>query len=190
MAAWQNRVDQLLYEGEEVALQVGGETAQVVVTTHRILVFTPETEGPNFRAVDRPNVNGVARDAIGPSQYLLTGTKALVVGIVLFAAGLFVDFGGLFGGQGVDTTAAADAGFADVVSMVTMLQRFLSLLDLGLVVGGALLAVAGLGLIGTYQSRREDAVVVEVAGDDDIRFPADGISQSERSKLVGALGRA
>ncbi|MFC7026658.1 hypothetical protein ACFQH8_02280 [Halomicroarcula sp. GCM10025710] len=29
------------------------------MTSHRLLAFTPDREGPNYRTVDRPNVEGV-----------------------------------------------------------------------------------------------------------------------------------
>ncbi|MFB6113792.1 MAG: hypothetical protein ABEJ58_06775 [Halodesulfurarchaeum sp.] len=190
MAAWTDRVEQLLYEGEEVLMQVGGDSVTVVLTTHRVLAFTPETDGPNFRAVERPNVTGIVEESVGSARFLESGIKAIVVGIVLIVAGFLVNFDRVFNSGSVDPNAAGNVGVGEVVSMIQVMQRLLSLVDDALLVFGAVITVAGGAVIGYYLRTREDVLTIQVAGDEDVQFPAGELSESDRSKLLGAIGRS
>ena len=49
MAGWKSRVDDLLYDGETARETVDVGTSRVVVTSHRVLAFTPDADGENFR---------------------------------------------------------------------------------------------------------------------------------------------
>jgi len=67
---WVERAEGLLYEGESVRETVPVGAGVVVVTTHRLLAFTPDREGPDFRQVDRPNVDGAEVRTVGTSSAL------------------------------------------------------------------------------------------------------------------------
>ena len=67
---WVERAEGLLYEGESVRETVPVGAGGIVVTTHRLLAFTPDREGPNFRQVDRPNVDGAEVRTVGTFRFL------------------------------------------------------------------------------------------------------------------------
>ena len=187
MAAWESRVGRMLYEGEEVVMQVGDESVQVVLTTHRVHVFTPDLDGANYRVVDRPNVRGVSTGTSGRTGWLVGGGKALVVGAVLLVGGLLVDFDGLFANVEVGG-GAGQVGGGQIIGMVGLLQSVLAMLDELLLWSGGLALLVGLVAAGGYYLSRDPVVTIEVAGDEDIEVPADRISQSDRSKLIGMVG--
>lgn len=186
MGAWESRVDQLLYEGEQVLHQVGGEDVQVVATTHRVLTFTPETEGPNFRAVDRPNVEDVTKETVGEGGWLVTGSKWGIVGALLLVGGIVLDFEGLLGDVTLDQ-GASEVGLGGIMGLFSLLQSAFALLDAVLVLGGAIVTLGGLAAIGWYLNTRHETVTIEVAGDSDIELPAEGLSDADRAKLVSAI---
>ncbi len=92
---WVARAESLLYDGEVIEADVRLDRGGVVVTSHRVLVFTPDREGSNYRQVDRPNVEGVDVTTSGDWSFLELGVKALVVGVVLVAAGMTVSLDSL-----------------------------------------------------------------------------------------------
>lgn len=164
MADWNERVDQLLFDGETVeeSVDVGGGT--VVVTSHRLLVFTPAGDGPRYRAIDRPNVLGVERRGVSPYDVRAIVAK-LGVGAVLFLlVGLFVDPQALI--PRPDLSAAQGVG--GMTGMVeTMLDAFYALDEVALGLG-ALLAIVGAGLLAVQLATRSERLAIEVAGDDDV----------------------
>lgn len=186
MATWQSRVEQLLYDGEEVHHQVGDDRVGVVVTSHRVLAFTPEVEGANFRAVDRPNVVDVERTNAGDTGWLVTGSKWLLVGVLLAIGGLVFDFDGIFGGVEV-SQEAGQVGLGGILGLFALLRTIFALMDDALLLGGSLAALAGLGAIGWYLQSRSPSIQVEVAGEDDIHLPAAGLTDDEIADLAEAI---
>lgn len=186
MSAWESRVDQLLYEGEEVRVQVGGEDVQIVVTTHRVLSFLPEADGPNFRAVDLPNVTGVSQRVTGASKWLQTGAKWLVVGLVLVGGGILADFEGIFIGGEV-AGSMNQVGLGGILGLFAMLRTFVALIDDILLLGGLAAIVGGLAVLGYYLTTRRESVVIGVTGREDIVLPAESLSGPALSKVADAV---
>jgi len=170
---WVARAESLLYDGEVIEADVRLDRGGVVVTSHRVLVFTPDREGSNYRQVDRPNVEGVDVTTSGDWSFLELGVKALIVGVVLVAAGTTVSLDGLVGNVSLDSGGAASA--VGIGGMLGMLQTMLTLMaqldDLMRLFGGLALAFAAV-VLGVYLWSRDRLLVVRVAGDDDIELTA------------------
>ena len=170
---WVARAENLLYDGEVIEADVRLDRGGVVVTSHRVLVFTPDREGSNYRQVDRPNVEGIDISTSGDWSFLELGVKALVVGIVLVAAGTTVSLDSLVGNVSLDSGGAASA--VGIGGMLGMLQTMLTLMaqldDLMRLFGGLALAFAAV-VLGVYLWSRDRLLVVRVAGDDDVEVTA------------------
>ncbi|AAV47765.1 MULTISPECIES: hypothetical protein [Haloarcula] len=170
---WVARAESLLYDGEVIEADVRLDRGGVVVTSHRVLVFTPDREGSNYRQVDRPNVEGVDVTTSGDWSFLELGVKALVVGIVLVAAGMTVSLDSLVGNVSLDSGGAASA--VGIGGMLGMLQTMLTLMaqldDLMRLFGGLALAFAAV-VLGVYLWSRDRLLVVRVAGGDDVELTA------------------
>ncbi|MFB6152737.1 MAG: hypothetical protein ABEJ27_00650 [Halodesulfurarchaeum sp.] len=187
MAAWHERVDQLRFDGEEVLLRVGEGDDAVVVTTHRVMAFTPESDGKNFRAVDRPNVTGVSRTTTGNARFVPAGVRALVVGAFLLGASLVIDFEGLLSTPSFGETGASQVGMGQILALFSLLRTVFAVLDEVLLLGGGLATALGLAAVGYYLATRQPEVIIEVAGEPDLRVPGGSVSDSEFSKLQGAI---
>jgi hypothetical protein len=188
---WVARAESLLYDGEVIEADVRLDRGGVVVTSHRVLVFTPDREGSNYRQVDRPNVEGVDVTTSGDWSFLELGVKALVVGVVLVAAGMTVSLDSLVGNVSLDSGGAASA--VGIGGMLGMLQTMLTLMaqldDLMRLFGGLALAFAAV-VLGVYLWSRDRLLVVRVAGDDDIELTAPDdesvVEQIEAAIVPGA----
>lgn len=172
MTRWLARVDDLLFDGERVETTVDVGEGGVVVTSHRVLAFTPETDGANYDYVDRPNVAGVERAARGSAQFLFHAVKALLVGAVLLAAGLTVSLDDMVGG--IELTTTGGMGLGGFLGLMQSLLSVLAMLDDIMTAAGALALLLGAALLGMYARTRRNLLVVEVAGDDDLELPAAG----------------
>ncbi|WP_435551021.1 hypothetical protein [Natrinema sp. CGMCC1.2065] len=84
--AWTERVEQLCDEGERIDHRADLEAATLVVTNRRLLAFTPDRDGRNFRAVDRPNVGTVTAESTDRLAWLVLSLAAAVVGVGLLEA--------------------------------------------------------------------------------------------------------
>jgi len=173
--AWAGSVEDLCYDGESVRERVElGEGTRVVVTTHRLLAFTPDSGGENYRAVELPNVADVRDGHEGETNLLGQGARLGVYGVVLLAVGVFVDFGSFVP---TDAFAGAGAGQLGMGGLLSILQRFLSLIariDEFARLIGAFLVLFAVFVFGVYLLTRDRVLEVTVAGDGDpIRVPAD-----------------
>ena len=185
---WVEQADGLLYDGESIQETVPAGAGGVVVTSHRLLAFTPDREGANYRQVDRPNVEGVACRTSGAFRFLQQAVKALVVGAVLVVAGTTVSLDGMVSGISLDSGGAA--GAVGIGGLLGLLQSMLSLLaqldDLLRLFGGLALAF-GAVVLAVYVRSRERLLVVTVAGSEDIELTApDGEGTVEQ--LQAAIG--
>lgn len=187
MAAWSDRAEELLYDGESIEATLPVGTASIVVTTHRVLAFTPETDGANFHQVDRPNVTGVACRTTGRRSLLGRGVRAAIYGLLLLGAGLLLPIDSILSGVAMPQSTG-QLGIGGVMSLFQTMLELLRNLDDMLQAFGALLLLFALVPMGVYLWSRERALVVEVAGDDDsIRVPVDGIDEETVSRLERAI---
>lgn len=171
MAQWNRRARQRLRDGESIEASVSVGDNGVVVTNQRLLAFAPETEGQNYRAVERPNIEHVSVETIGNEEWLPHVGKAALFGIVGVALGLTVDFGSLLSLEGVDTSGADDVGVGGMLSILRTIADLLAMLDDVFLVGGLLAVAVGLGAFGLYVESRQEMLVVSVAGGNDVQVP-------------------
>jgi len=164
MADWSDRVDQLLFDGETVESSVDVGAGTVVVTGHRLLVFTPDGEGPRYRAIDRPNVLGVEQRGVSPYDVRSTVAKVGVGAVLLVLLGIVVDPQALI--PRPDLSSAQGTG-GMVGPVETMLDVFYAFDEVALGLG-AMLAIVCAGLLGVQLATRSDRLAIEVAGEDDV----------------------
>ena len=186
---WVERAADLLYDGESIEREVRVGEGGVVVTSHRVLAFTPDREGANFQQVDRPNVDGVDVETDGQVLFLMQAVKAIVVGLVLLAAGLTISLDSMVSGISLDIGGGAAAGAMGLGRMMGLLQGLLTLLaqlDDIMRIFGVLALAFGLVVLGVYVWSREQLLVVSVAGGDDIKLTApdeEGIVERVRAAV-------
>lgn len=183
MADWSDRVDALLYDGESVESEFLAGTATVIVTSHRVLAFTPTIDGPEYAAVDRPNVVDVERRSISDRSLWRPAAKATAIAVPFLALGAVLDPEAWLPRPDVSGTGA---GGGAVETVDAMLGLFYGVDTAMLVVGTALVVVA-LALVGVQLASREQFVVLSVAGDEtDVRMP-DALGEGELAALREAI---
>jgi hypothetical protein len=188
MTEWRGRVEELLYDGETVRETLSFDEASVVVTSHRVLAFTPEADGANFRQVERPNVAGVSTGAQSRSGLLERGLRYGVAGAVLVVAGQVVDFGSILGGVDLGGQASREVGLGGILGPLQGMLNVLTQLDELMQMGGALALLLATALVGVYWFTREETLVVEVAGDEDVHVPRPADATAARDRLAAAVG--
>jgi hypothetical protein len=188
MSRWQRRVDDLLYEGESVRETIDIDTARVVVTSHRVLAFTPEMDGKNLAQADRPNVAGIETSAEANTDLLERGVRYGIIGAVLVATGLIVDFGSILGDVEFDAGAAQEVGAGGLIGLTQTLLGIMTQLDFLLRVFGGLAIFLAVVLLGVYWFERNPTLVIALAGDDsNIQLPRPNDVESARSRLESAV---
>jgi hypothetical protein len=188
---WAEHLTDLLYDGESVVESVDVGDARVVVTSHRVLAFTPDADGAAFRRVDRPNVVAVTAGARTESSLLARAGRWGVIGVVLLGAGFVLDMDAIVGDVSLGGGAGSQIGVGGVLQMVRTVLDLLRRLDQLLAAAGVLVLAFAAVALGAYWLTREPTYVIEVAGDaDDIHLPRSGGGGAVPERLEAALAPA
>ena len=186
--ATDDRLANMLFQGEEVEEEFTADGARVAVTTHRVLVFTPDGDanGRRFDHADRPNVVDATVRTSGRESYVGWGARVAVYGVVLLGGGFLLKSSGIVDEFGsVSPPDSAPAG--GIVQFVDVLPHALAAMtDVFLLLGGLLLLAAG-GLLALYFGSRSRELVIERSGRDPIRVPVrndDGERIARRLRTV------
>jgi len=179
---WSDRARERLRTNETIEETVPVGENGVVVTNQRVLVFMPNGEGQNFRAIERPNVEGARLTHVGEPGWLEYVGKGALAGVVCVGIGLTADFGGLFAVGSVSSQGAGAVGAGGLTQLLGQLNALLDVADEALLVGGLLALAVALGALGMFIESRSYDLVIDVAGEDDchVRAPASADEQDLR----------
>lgn len=178
-------LSRLTYDGESIVDGVTVSGGTVAVTTHRVLTFTPDAEGPNVSAVQRPNVDAVEVAAAGDEAHGRRALRYGVYAVVLYGGSYLVSFDSV---SSVEPTSAAGAG--QVVSMAVAMTGLLSAVDDVLRYAGLVVLVVALVFAALYGRSRDRHLRIGVAGGDPVRVPMNGNEHAPVDRLTAALEKA
>ncbi|MFC7081650.1 hypothetical protein [Halorussus caseinilyticus] len=120
--ATDDRLSEMLFQGEEVEEEFTVEGARVAVTTHRVLVFTPDGDGRRFDHADRPNVLDANVETTGQGSYVEWGVKTGVYGAVMLGGGVLLKTSGILDRLGT-VNAPEDAPGSGIAQLVSSSRR-------------------------------------------------------------------
>jgi len=183
--ATDDRLSEMLFQGEEVEDEFTVEGARVAVTTHRVLVFTPNGEGRRFDHADRPNVLDANVETTGKGSYIEWSVRAGVYGAVFLGGGILLKASGVLD-QLSATQPPEDAPGAGIAQLVSFLPKALGALTTVLLVVGGLLAIVAGALVALYFRSRERELVIERAGRDPMRVPVHGDDAEQVARRLRA----
>ena len=178
-------IEPLCYAGESVVEAVPFSGGTVGVTSHRVLALTPGDDGPNLRAVDRPNVTSIELSAGGDAGHAGRAVRFGVYALALVGASFVVDFGAV---SAVDPPSGTGAG--QVVGLAVSMLGMLTMVDDVLRYAGLLVLVVALLFAALYGYSRDSYVAVDVAGGDAVRVPAGPSESAAADRLRVALSEA
>lgn len=185
---WADHVTELLYDGESVRESIEAGEARVVVTSHRVLAFTPDGDGPAFRQVDRPNVVGVTTGARSEGGLLARAARWGIIGVVLLGVGLVVDMDAMLGDVSIGGGAGSQIGVGGVLELVQAVLGLLRRLDEFLALAGLLVLGLAAVALGAYGLTREPTIVISLAGDEpDIHLPREAAEDTTVARLEAAI---
>jgi len=167
----QRSVQDLLEDGEHVEREVDVGSGRLVVTDRRLLAFTPEGDGPNYRAIARPNVQHVEIAPRSEFGHVRNGVLYLVIGLATIAAGALLETDNAL--QGVPTGPGASR--LGVSSLISEAAYWIGLIDDGIVALGVVFALPAVYHAVRYQQSRRTVLSVGVAGDDDVDLPTERV---------------
>ncbi|THE62769.1 hypothetical protein D8Y22_22140 [Salinadaptatus halalkaliphilus] len=172
--AWTDRIDQLLYEGESEQQRVTVGQATIVVTSHRVLAFTPDGD-QQYWSVDRPNVDTVTVESTGSIRYLLWTVGLACLAIAGAITALVFSFTSLVSTPDLDSESAADgsgAGATDIATeSIATIESMLAIIDVAVVVTSALAIGLAAACFVLYVRSRSRQLVLSVLGGDDLAIP-------------------
>lgn len=173
--------DGLLYGGETTVATLAIPDGRIVATSHRLLILTPEGDGPNMRTVDRPNVAGFSRRTNG-RQFLRPTAYAFGGGLTAILLGSTLSLDGL------SESVPTDGPAAGLLGPIGTLLDLVGLLDELLVAVGAIGVLIGSVIATVWLLVRESVIVVRVAGDDSIRVTAGSLDGRRVKRFASEAG--
>lgn len=184
---WSERARERLRTNETVEETIPVGENGVVVTNQRVLVFMPEGEGSNFRAIERPNVEDARLQHVGDTGWLEYVGKGALAGVVCVGIGLTADFSGLFAVGSVSSEGAGAVGAGGLTTLLGSINSMLDMADEALLVVGLLAFTVALGALGMFVESRSYDLVIGVAGADDCHVPAPASADEQDVRLVSAI---
>ena len=181
--------DPYLFAGETARERVDVGRGWVVATSHRLLVFDPDSSGKRFVTVDRPNVVDVGMRGRGHTQVRSYALRAGLYAAVLLVGGLAARSLGVQSLFAASPDVGNTPGVGGLVSLLSLVGTLVGLLVDLLFFGGLALALVALGLGGWYLRGRQPTLVVERAGEDDIELelPSHAVGRRAVEGLERAL---
>jgi hypothetical protein len=162
------RVEAVLGAEEKVEETVETAERSVVVTDKRVLAFTPELPGKNFRETDRLNVSAVRPGTQTDWRTAEWAISLAILAVFCVAGGLLVDFGAFAETLTATEEGAQELGLGWIIDAIGTIAW----LDVILLPLGVLLGIGAAVLGWRYWQERMPAVVVSVAGKgDDVHIP-------------------
>ncbi|QLG49631.1 hypothetical protein [Natrinema halophilum] len=190
---WSEHVDQLCDDGETVERRVDLEDATVVVTNRRVMAFTPSSDGPNFRYVDRPNVGSVSVETDDRLRQFCVGIVAAAVGVGLIETARAVRFTAYvpeFEPQGSDSVPGMNTVESLVDAALSAIETALLLLNWGIFLSGGVAFAVAIALLVRYVRSRSHRIVLRIRGDDDLVLPLGGADlEADRVPVLEAAIR-
>ncbi|AGB14842.1 hypothetical protein Halru_0196 [Halovivax ruber XH-70] len=181
--AWRDRVAELLLAGERVRERVDADEHALVVTSHRVLAFHPKSaDGPQFRAVDRPNAVDVRTETQESLRLLGWAFLLSAVGTLVALVGVSVDFAGL-----VPTVESPGPMAGTVQGTLDTLTTVLDTLGHLLVLLGLVGLLGGLAAFARYLNSRRERLVVAVSGAPDLSIPPPATPDRSVAVLTRAI---
>ncbi|WP_254532007.1 hypothetical protein [Natrinema gelatinilyticum] len=171
---WTDHVDQLCDDGETVERRVDLEDATVVVTNRRVMTFTPESDGPHFRHIDRPNVGAVSVETTERLSQLVWGIAAAVVGVGLVETARAIRFTEYVPGfelQAVGSLPGANAIENLVNGALSAIETALLILDWAILLSGGVAFAVATAFVVRYVRSRSYRLVLRIRGHDDLVLP-------------------
>ena len=157
--------DTLLYAGETAVATLSIPDGQMVATSHRLLILTPDADGPNLRVVQRPNVQRLGQGTNG-RQFLRPTVVTMGGGVAAIALGSLLTVESM--AEAVPTEGPA----AGLLGPIGTLLTLVGVLDELLVAAGAISLLLGTAITVVWLLVRTAVVTVRVAGGETIRVPA------------------
>lgn len=149
--------EDLLYDGETIDGKTTFNDNTAIVTTHRILVFTPEQSTQNFHELHRPNVTGVTARIRGSRLRAALAILSTVTGVSILSLYHF-GFFQFITTIGTDLQAMiGDLPFA--TSLASLIPVLISLTYTVIIGLGILTVLIGLLYTLLYVSSRQDQLV-------------------------------
>ena len=178
------RLEDLLFQGETVEERTALGGSQLAVTTHRVLVFTPDAEGKTFDHADCPNVRGASVRTGGDPRYRDWMVRSAVYGLAMLSGGYLIDRNVL--SSLLDAAPSASGAAAVGIGILDTVTAILSMLSGLLLLSGVAAVVAAGALLWRYNTSRARELVIEVAGRDPIRVP---VTETEGESAVALLAK-
>ena len=184
------RIEQHLYQDEEIQRTVDIGETRVVVTTNRVFTFQPGDDAAEY--AERPNIEGVGQSATGSRSTLRAGLLFIVTGLPFVVGGLLLDTETLVDLPEFDEQTAKEIGAGGLADLVSWLLVLVENLDFVLLATGVVLfGLAVLSLSWYWFIARTPTVAIQLAGDHvDLHIPrknapADAVRLLERAILTG-----
>lgn len=166
--AWAGSVEDLLFDGESVDRKIAVGDNEVVVTSHRLLAFTPDGDGENYRTADLPNVDDVRAGHVGEDNLVVHAVKLFLYGVVFLGVGFLFNFDEIIPLDAFDDAGegAGQLGIGGLFGMMRQLLELIAMIDDVSRALGALFMLFGAFVVMVYLLTRERVLVVSVAGDE------------------------
>lgn len=167
-----------VFDGEEVVGSMTLDELQLVVTSHRLLIYRPTVEDDRrLETVLLPNITDISTTKVG-ADYASALARTTVYGLIAVGTGWALRTVAL---PALDvSTQGGGQMFSQLTSFIVVLRSALALFANLLMLGGGFLLVSAGWLVIRYLRSRTPVIQIERAGMEPIQCPI-GDADAERA---------
>ncbi|MFB6211912.1 MAG: hypothetical protein ABEI76_10275 [Halobacteriales archaeon] len=158
-----------VFDGEEVVGTMSLDAVQLVVTTHRLLIYQPEAEETTrLQTVLLPNITDITTTKVG-EDHASNLARSTVYGLIAIGTGWALRSMAL---PALDVnTQGGGQMFSQLTSLVVLLRSGLTLIANLLMFGGVVLLLGAVWLLIRYLASRKAVLEINRAGMEPIQCP-------------------
>ncbi len=173
----------VLFGGESLDAAVQLDNATIGVSSHRVLAYRPDGDGPVLQTAHRANVRDIAVSTAGTTTAGYRAVRFGVYTLILVAAGSLIELDTIM----EPVSAPTGMGMGGAVSLLNLVVRLIGYVDEALLFAGFATAVVTVFFVARYLNSRDRVLEITRAGDDPLRIPITSRGQSAADHLTSSL---
>lgn len=172
-----------LFGGESVDAAIQLDDATVGVSSHRILAYRPDGDGPALQTAHRANVTDITLATSGATTAGYRAVRFGVYTLILGAAGSLIELDSIM----EPVSAPTGMGMGSAVALLNLVVRLIGYFDEVLLFASLATAAVTLFFIARYLNSRNRVLEITRAGGEPLRIPLTTHNQAAVDHLAAPL---
>lgn len=172
-----------LFAGETLDAATRVDNTTIGVSSHRVLAYGPDGDGPALQTAHRANVTDIDISRTGRTTAGYRAVRAGVYTIILVGVGSLIELDSIM----EPVTTPTGMGMGGVISLLNLLVQLIGYVDEVLLVAGLATALATCFFAARYLKSRDRVIEITRTGNEPLRVPIASRGHAAVDQLTAPL---